>query len=213
MKEAVILANGEFPKKQFLLDKLKSAEYIICCDGAVNNLATSGIKPYAVIGDLDSININIKDRYKDVLHHISEQDTNDLTKVVNWSINKGFKKLIILGATGKREDHSIGNIFLLLRYIQKVEVQMISDYGIFTPITTDTTFTSYTGQQVSIFSPDYSTKISTQNLRYPINNENLPELWNGTLNESIAKTFTIKISGGSAIVYQTHFSTSNTHNT
>ncbi len=200
--EAVILANGEFPKKQFLLDKLQTAEYLICCDGAVNTLSKIGVRPYAIIGDLDSISSDIKNRYKDIIQHISEQDTNDLTKAVNWSINKGFNKLTILGATGKREDHLIGNVFLLIRYIQKVKVVMISDYGVFTPINKNTTFKSYVGQQVSIFSPDYHTKISTQNLLYPINNKNLPELWNGTLNESMAETFEIKISGGSVIVYQ-----------
>ncbi len=200
--EAVILANGEFPKKQFLLDKLKTAEYLICCDGAVNKLLNIGVKPYAIIGDLDSINTDIKDKYKNIIHHISEQDTNDLSKAVNWSIHRGFKQLTILGATGKREDHAIGNIFLLIRYIKKVKVVMISDYGIFTPINKNTIFDSYAGQQVSIFSPDNSTKISTENLRYPLKHQNLPELWNGTLNESVADTFEIQISGGSVIIYQ-----------
>ncbi len=202
--DAVILANGAFPQKKHLLNKLKTARYLICCDGAINNLARIGVKPHAIIGDLDSIEKDIMEEYSDIIYHISEQDTNDLTKAVNWSVNQGFKELIILGATGKREDHAIANIFLLLRYVKLAKVKIISDYGMFTPITTDTIFESYKGQQVSIFSPNYSTKIITRNLRYPICKQNLPELWNGTLNEATNETFEIKLSGGGeVIVYQT----------
>ncbi len=202
-KEALILANGAFPKNANLINKLKTSEYLICCDGAVNNLEKIGIKPQIIIGDLDSINSDIKERYKDIIYHISEQDNNDLTKAVNWTVNQGFKRITILGATGKREDHTIGNIFLLLRYIHKVQVQMISDYGILTPITGDTVFESFKGQQVSMFAPDNSTKILTHNLRYPLDNRSLPELWNGTLNEVLADSFEIKLpKGGKLIVYQ-----------
>ncbi len=203
--EAVILANGAFPTKESLINKLKEAKYLICCDGAANKLSEIGVKPHAIIGDLDSLNHNLKEKYKDIIHHISEQNSNDLSKTVNWAVNKGFEQLTIMGATGKREDHEIANIFLLLRYVKKVKIRMISDYGVFTPIKSDTIFKSYPEQQVSIFTPDSSIKISTRNLQYPLENQNLPELWNGTLNQSLTNNFEIKLlTKGEILVYQAH---------
>lgn len=203
MKKAIILANGAFPIRENIIDMLKQAKYLICCDGAINKLDKIGIKPFAIIGDLDSVSNNIKQKYADIIYHYSEQNTNDLTKSVNWCIEHKFTEIDILGATGEREDHAIGNIFLMMRYVKKIKVKMITDYGVFTPITQNTNFKSYKGQQVSIFSPCNSTKIvSTHNLRYSIQNQMLPELWNGTLNESIGDTFSINIKGEGLIVYQ-----------
>ncbi len=201
-KQAIILANGKFPESNDLIERLRTAEYLICCDGAINNLERLGIEPHSIVGDLDSISKERKEKYKDIIHHFSEQITNDLTKSVNWSIKNGFQKITILGASGKREDHTIGNIFLLLRYIHEIEVVMISDYGTFTPIFKTKEFKSYKGEQVSIFSPNPYTKISTKNLRYPIKNEALPELWNGTLNESLGDKFEINLENGALVIYQ-----------
>ncbi len=201
-KTAIILANGSFPKNDFLIQKLKESEFVVCCDGAVNKLEKINKEPFAIIGDLDSLSHENKLKYKNKIYHITEQDTNDLTKTVNWCINNGFTRISILGATGEREDHTIGNIFLLMRYVNKIKVNMITDYGIFTPIIENTVFDSFKGQQVSIFSPFFDTKITTDNLKYPLSESTLPELWNGTLNESLGNSFTINIKGKGAIIFK-----------
>jgi len=58
---------------------------------------------------------------------------------------------VIVGATGKREDHTLGNISLLADYMKTAKVVMVTDYGIFTPMQGITEFTSHKGQQVSLF--------------------------------------------------------------
>ncbi|OYT10917.1 MAG: thiamine diphosphokinase [Bacteroidetes bacterium 4572_112] len=113
----IILANGTFPQTDKLLSILDSAKQIICCDGAVNKLVASGREPSVIIGDLDSADENIKQQYSDKLIHIKDQYTNDLTKAVNWSLAQGIKSLIIMGATGEREDHTIANIALLSKLL------------------------------------------------------------------------------------------------
>ncbi len=201
--EIIILANGLFPSRRELIERLQSSKMLICCDGAINKLEKIGVEPFAIIGDLDSLGEVKKEQYSKILYYDSNQYTNDLTKAVNWSIDKGFTNITIMGATGEREDHTIGNIFLLLRYASKVNVKMLTDYGTFTPILKTTTFDSYQGQQVSIFASDINTLITTYNLKYPINHESLPELWNGTLNESLADSFKIGLNdNGKAIIYQ-----------
>ena len=60
MKNVVILLNGDFPSHEIPLSVLNKSDYIICCDGAVNQLEEFGISPDLIIGDLDSINNDIK---------------------------------------------------------------------------------------------------------------------------------------------------------
>ncbi len=201
MKEAIILANGSFPTNSYPLQLLKSAAHIICCDGAVNKLMQTGLTPYAIVGDLDSMSSLLKKKYADRIYHYADQNTNDLTKAVNWCINKGFSAITIVGATGERDDHSIGNIFLLLRYVEKIPVKMVTDYGTFIPLLESSTIKSKKGQQISIFSPYADTVITFENLKYPLNKQPLPELWNGTLNEALGETFRIEFQGKGVIIY------------
>lgn len=197
----VIIANGEFPSHSNPLSYIKKASYIICLDGALKASLQNNITPNIVIGDGDSISDKLKEQYSHLLHLYTCQDTNDLTKAINYCIQKGLMRIKIVAATGKREDHTLGNISLLLEYMQKVDVEMITDYGVFSPITSITKFESKLGQQVSIFNIDNS-PITSHNLKYPLMNMVLNNLWKGTLNESLGEWFTIETEGRT-IVYRT----------
>jgi len=187
----LIIANGAFPKSKKILDLLDSAQQIVCCDGATNKLLNAGFEPHIIIGDLDSVDEVYKTKYQDILIHISDQDTNDLTKAINWCVSQNIDEVLILGATGEREDHTIGNIALLTEYNKKIKVKMLTDYGVFIPISKSTTFKAQAGQQVSIFSMNPNAKISSQGLKYPLRDIALKGWWMGTLNEALSNEFRI----------------------
>ena len=201
-KTAIILANGAFPSHDIPLGVLKSAQHIICCDGAALKLLEFGLKPTAIIGDMDSLGEEYKREYQDIIYQFSTQENNDLTKAVNWCVEQKYSEVIILGATGQREDHTLGNIFLLPKYVKKIKVTMMTDHGVFTPIVRSKNFESYIRQQVSIFAVKSNTSITTANLRYAITGECLDWLWMGTLNESMGDSFRIDFEGGPLIVFQ-----------
>jgi thiamine pyrophosphokinase len=115
-KKVVILADGSFPTHPEPLRLLREASFIACCDGAAAALTDFGIEPGVVIGDLDSLSRELEERYRDRLVPDPDQETNDLTKAVKWCVRHGATELVILGATGKREDHTLGNISLLASY-------------------------------------------------------------------------------------------------
>jgi len=217
-KTAIILANGEFPKTAFLQEKLRRtgvlhtpicaghmqyAHTIVCCDGAVQKLLDFGRNPDFIVGDMDSISEENKNRFADILVLDQDQNTNDLTKAVRFCIKNGFETLEILGATGCREDHALGNISLLANYMDDLtSVKMFTDYGVFTPISKTTTFESFSNQAVSIFSITPETLITSENLAYPINNQKFTSWWEGTLNRSLGEQFTIGMDSGKVIVFQ-----------
>ena len=192
--KCVIIANGKFPSSPLPLKVLAQAETIIACDGAVLSLHERGFLPAAIIGDIDSIPENLQTLYAEKIHRIADQETNDLTKAVHFVHELGISEALILGATGLREDHAMGNISLLADYAGLFDqIEMLSDYGLFTPVTQTTTLNSFPGQQISIFSLPPDQEITTHNLRYPINNRVLTSWWQGTLNEAIGTEFTISL--------------------
>jgi thiamine pyrophosphokinase len=189
----VILGNGEYPQAQLPLEVLDMAQSIIICDGAANNYVPTG-KPFdIIIGDGDSIAHEIREQYASRIIISSCQETNDQTKAVNYLTEKGVHDIAIVGATGKRDDHTLGNISLLIEYFNMgIMARIYTDHGVFIPSQGDTTLITHPGQQISIFNFG-CTQLSAQGLQYPIRPFN--NWWQGTLNEATADRCTITADG------------------
>ena len=191
--EAVILANGEYPTHVLPLKMLEEAKFVICCDGAADEYILRGHTPDVIIGDGDSLSSEYKQRFSSIIHQIADQETNDQTKAVRFLQEKGYREIAIVGATGKREDHTLGNISLLLDYMKSgMEVRTITDYGVFIPANGTQTFVSHAGQQVSII--NFGAKgLKGEGLVYPLSD--FTNWWKGTLNEATSNRFTIQCTG------------------
>lgn len=191
--DAVVLANGEYPTAEIPLLVLKEAPYVACCDGGANIYISKGNRPDIIIGDGDSLKEEYRIKYADIIERISEQENNDLTKAVLSLHEQGKKNIAIVGATGKREDHTIGNISLLLEYARKgIRVRMYTDYGVFIPCKETTSLKLKIGQQISIFNFTGS-GFTSKGLRYPIYDFN--NWWQGTLNETTDEDVEITANG------------------
>jgi thiamine pyrophosphokinase len=173
---------------------------VVCCDGAANEYVSRGFTPDAIVGDGDSISEGIQRRFAPIIHKDAGQETNDQTKAVNFCLARGKKHILILGATGKREDHTLGNISLLMDYAGKACVQSVTDYGIFTPAYGDATFDCRSGGAVSIFNFG-STRIRGTGLEYPLSAFTF--LWQGTLNRALGESFTV-YANGAYLVFRSH---------
>jgi len=153
------------------------------------------------VGDCDSLNPEIFRKYSDRIFKDTEQETNDLTKAVRWCSERGYDDIVILGATGKREDHTVGNISLLTEYAQFINIKMITDTGIFYPVLKTSRFESSPGQQVSIFSINSETEITSSGLLYPLIKRKLKNWWEASLNEATGDHFELEFEGGAVIVF------------
>lgn len=190
---AVILANGDYPTHPTPLEKLLQAEFVVCCDGGADQYIAEGYTPDVIVGDGDSLSAENRAKYADLIHYIPDQETNDQTKAVKYLLERGFNRISIVGATGKREDHTIGNISLLIEYMRMgAEVRIYTDYGVFIPCSGKQNFKSHKGQQISIFNFS-AKKLSSSGLEYPI--YTFTSWWQGTLNCSLGEEFTISADG------------------
>ena len=193
MFDAVIVAGGEFPTAPQPLEILQGAQYVVCCDGAADRYIATGHVPDAIVGDGDSISTENREKFAQLLHIIAEQESNDQTKAVRFLMEHGKCRIAIVGTTGRREDHTIGNISLLIEYARAgCDVCSFTDHGVFIPCNGTTTHKCHKGQQVSIFSIT-AKEMSAQGLLYPIYDFN--NWWQGTLNECTGEEFTINATG------------------
>lgn len=199
--EIIILADGQFPTNPIPLALLRSGRSIVCCDGATMKLVAAGLEPTFVIGDLDSLLPEYKIRFADRLFQDPDQETNDLTKAFDFACRNGAKKVIILGATGLREDHTLGNIALLTNYSSKLETEIYTDTGRFVSLSQSARLQSYPKQQVSIFSLTPQTLLTLKNLKYPLENKALLSWWEGTLNEALGDWFELEFTEGRFLVF------------
>lgn len=197
-KRAVILANGDYPTHHEPLGKLMQAEFVVCCDGGADQYIANGFTPNVIVGDGDSLSEENRIKYAERIYYIPDQETNDQTKAVKYLLDRGYRSISIVGATGKREDHTIGNISLLIEYMRMgAKVKSYTDYGVFIPCSGTQIFKSQKGQQISIF--NFTAKnLSSNGLEYPI--YTFTSWWQGTLNNSLGEEFTIS-SDGEYIVF------------
>lgn len=206
-KSIVILCDGVFPKTEYPRYLMRMADFIICCDGALvkfirNSKAIFGEErlPDLVIGDMDTLSQKMQEKYAHIITKEEEQEHNDQTKAVRWAINniQDIENIYILGATGGRPEHTVGNAGLLMEYTRMFDLEgrgimmeSVSDFGTMFAVTDTVSLDCGEGRQVSIFSPDNTLKISSEGLKWPTDDVVFDNWWKATLN--MASQDTVKL--------------------
>ena len=191
--DTVILGGGNYPSHPIPLALLNNAARVQCCDGAAEEYIKRGNIPWRIIGDGDSMSPDIRLQFADRIRIIPEQDTNDQTKNVMYAQAHGAKRIAIVGATGRREDHMIGNISLLTEYYKMgLDVRIYTDSGMFVICNGMAELKVSIGTQISIFGCK-ARNYSATGLRYPL--YDFDALWQGTLNEATDDIVTINAEG------------------
>lgn len=191
--EAAVLDAGDFPTAKTPSRIMLTSPRLVCCDGAAAEFVQRVGRPWRIVGDGDSLPSCFREQYKDILRLNPDQETNDQTKAVTYLHKKGYDKIAILGATGKREDHTLGNISLLIEYMKMgIEVRIYTDYGVFVPLEGDAEFSVEPHSQISVFSFG-AYDMRSEGLRYPL--RTFGALWQGTLNEAVSSKFRIFAKG------------------
>jgi len=206
--DIAILANGAAPRHKTPLRILTEATVLICCDGAVSVAEAAGRKPDFAIGDGDSVAPADRLLLGERFVQVAEQDTNDLSKAFRFACSLHHAppeslKIAVLGATGLREDHSIGNVFRLLEFTANVpHTAIFTDTGSFEAVRGERCFSCNSGEPVSVFAPVPGTAVSSLGLMWPLDGVSLADLWAGTLNRTTGRSFVLRTNGKPVLVYR-----------
>ena len=185
----VVLAAGDFPRKGGAAWKLLAgATRVVACDSAADAYRRRFRKwPTVIIGDFDSFSRPGLSSLPSSLIPVSDQDTNDLEKALAYCVERGWRDPVIVGATGKREDHALGNVFRALDY----GCEIVTDFGRFIPVRDRVTLTVAKGAAVSIFAPDPKTRMTSKGLEWPLAPVRFRNLYCATLNRATGTRVTL----------------------
>lgn len=95
-----------------------SYDYMIAVDGGLRMLHELNLTPTDIVGDFDTVEPDLLSRYADggkvrIHRYNPQKDNADSEIAVELAVKYGSSQIDILGGTGGRLDHTIGNLRLL----------------------------------------------------------------------------------------------------
>ena len=172
----VIIANGAACSEFLLKNSLKKAAIVLVLDAAIERVVELGIRPTVLLGDFDrDFNHSFykeKDPALEVVH-IVNQDKTDLEKAFDFLIEKKIRNVEVLWATGRRSDHHFANIACLVKYRNSLKITLMDDYSKIYLL--DKKYEKWFAGNtiISLIPLGKVTGIVTENLYYPLENEDL----------------------------------------
>jgi len=190
IKSAVLIANGNVSKTNYVKKVIDSNDYFISIDAKSENLKELGVQANLILGDLDTTTIDGIDSQIEVIE-LSDENKTDLEKSLDYCIEKSIKKVVILGSSGLREDHSMANVLIANSYSDILQIEMITCFYRIIFVRENTKINAH-NVPVSIISLSSDNKITTSGLKYDLNNEKLKSFSHGISNEVNGDSFTVK---------------------
>jgi thiamine pyrophosphokinase len=177
---ATIFANGKIENTQRARGAAEQSDLVLAADGGALHCLRLEIAPAIVVGDLDSLDKADRQTLEasgtEFITHPLDKDQTDLELALLDALDRGATEIIVLGAIGGRLDMTIANVQLLaLPDLHGIHVELwhgnqtaslIRPPG--GPIEGDT------GDGISLIPLGSDLRgITTQDLQYPLKDENL----------------------------------------
>ncbi|MDN3666164.1 thiamine diphosphokinase [Algibacter miyuki] len=166
-EKVCLFLNGEQPK---FIPNLQAYKLICATDGAYQFLKANNVVPDFISGDFDSIE-NIPDGVEVI--HTPNQDFTDFDKVLQILFERAFKNIHVFGASGKEQDHFLGNLHTALQWKDKLDLTFFDNHGYYFLADKISEIENCMGKTISLIPLPQATGIVTTGLQYPLKNENL----------------------------------------
>jgi len=199
----VVVAGAPLEWTPELVRLVRGAALVIAADGGANHLARVGVRPAAVVGDLDSLRAEVRAWLGEgVLVPRPDQDRTDLDKALAWAIEeRGARRVTVLGATGGRLDHTLENLALLARWSRRAEVVLRDAATRIVAVHEAVELETAPGATVSLLPVGRCERVWTDGLHWPLAGEPLDLLARtGVSNRATAARVGVRVEGGSLLV-------------
>lgn len=177
--EVTVVSNGCIENLDFLQSIIENSDYVICADGAAQYLMELNMYPNLLVGDLDSISNDslewIEKGNVKLEQFPVKKDMTDTELAIEFALKKSPHRITVVGATGSRMDHSLGNIMLLYKiHKMGIKARIIDELNDITITDSKIKIEGSIGQTISIIPIGGDAKGVTLNgLEYPLDNYNI----------------------------------------
>jgi thiamine pyrophosphokinase len=113
VKRCVIVAGADIRDYDLIRSYLQPADYFVYCDSGLAHMEALQAPADLIVGDFDSH--PVPDLPAETIVLPEEKDDTDTVYAVNEALARGFEEFLLVGATGGRLDHTLGNLSILLK--------------------------------------------------------------------------------------------------
>jgi len=191
--------NGETPNE---VPDISKYDMICATDGAYQYFKKHNITPNFIAGDFDSL----QEVPKEIeLIKTPNQDLTDFDKILQILLNKGFTTVDVFGASGKEQDHFLGNLHTAIQFKEKLKLTFIDNHSRYFLADKSTEVSDCKNKIVSLIPFPKATNIVTEGLEYQLNKEDLVFGERiGTRNKGIQDTIHITFKSGELFIFINH---------
>ncbi|MBZ5588342.1 MAG: thiamine diphosphokinase [Acidobacteriia bacterium] len=204
MRETVVVANAPWRWRPDFVALVRRAWMVLAADGGANHLARIGVRPEAVIGDLDSIRPGVR-RWigEERMVARADQNSTDLQKTLAYAFDeRGAERVTVLAATAGRLDHALENLAVLGRWIGHGEVELRDDRHRIVAVAGTRSLATTTGQTVSLMPLGKCARVWTAGLRWSLDGEPLDLAGRtGISNVADGELIELRVEGGTILVF------------
>lgn len=208
----LIVCGGNIDQ-EFACDLIKKSgiDAIIAADSGMDFLYQNGITPDIIVGDFDSTRTKalryFEEKGQSEIHPLNPvKDDTDTEFAIRTAIGRGAKRIIIIGATGSRIDHVLGNISLLgVGLEQDVDIEIIDPNNRIRMINSPITLHKERqyGKYVSLIPITSENEVSLTGFKYPLDNYSFEKFTSlGISNEIVDEKAVIDIHRGVFVVVE-----------
>ncbi len=199
MPRAYVFINGIPPKT---LPEIGVEDFVLCTDGAYEYLKDKEIEIDVVLGDLDSVEMNIeKIRAKEIVYAY-DQDFTDFQKALNYLHEKNFTEIWVFGGAGKEQDHFLGNLTAAVEWKDRMQITFFEPEYYFRFTENEEWIQTEVGKIISLYPFPEALKVETLGLKYPLNGEDLNQQKRiGIRNTAVESPVHIKYERGELLLF------------
>ena len=111
MSRCVIVGGAEIADYSHIKRYLDEGDFTIFCDSGLKHMEKLAVQPDLIVGDFDSWPEPQLDVETVVLPSV--KDDTDTFYAVREARKRGFTEILMIGVTGGRVDHTLGNLYIL----------------------------------------------------------------------------------------------------
>lgn len=201
MSKALLICNGEKPGP-WLKRLSKEADFVLAADGGADAALAAGLRPDAVIGDLDSVSPRARQTLKDApFIHVKRQDNTDFEKALDWLVQQKFDAVTVAGAAGKRLDFTVGNFLCVYPYLSRIKIIFKGNGWTVYPLVESLSFSARKGARLSLLPLAPCRGVTLKGLKYRLKDVNWRLGQTGLSNEVSARQSAVCFKSGYLLMY------------
>jgi len=204
VKRIVIVANAPWVWEEHFVSLVHGADEVLAADGGANHLARIGVRPSAVVGDLDSIRPSVRAWLgEERIVARPSQEATDLDKTLAFAFDeRGASAATVLAATGGRLDHALENLSLLVRWSGRGAVEGWDAGARIVPVAGTVRIATRPGQVVSLLPLGHCERVWGGGLQWPLAGEPLDLAARTSVsNRATGESIEVRVAGGALLVF------------